>query len=179
MSKNLQTVATGTVHPCKCCGTVFTVERNPNRSGEFCSRSCALQFSRTRIRSFEQRQADDAKMMAGIRERQERDRAESAKRHAEDLAQQKAKSDAEWAAWEIRQTEIAREYADEERRRQESDHRAATSDVESAVDPFLTERLDCEMLARYNSPVTPPRVNLPAQSSSRGIYLKPYNPSSK
>lgn len=150
MPRNLQRIPEGTTHPCKCCGTVFTVERNPNRSGEFCSRSCALAFSRTRIRSFEQRRADHAQMVAEIRERQERDRAESAKRHADELARQQANSDAEMAAWEKRKAEIARELVAEEQRQAESDHAAAMRDIESTVSPFLEDALDQELLARYN-----------------------------
>ena len=45
MSRNRQLFPTGTVHPCKCCGIVFTVEASPNRTGEFCSTKCAHTFA--------------------------------------------------------------------------------------------------------------------------------------
>jgi len=149
MPHNLQVVATGTIHPCKCCGTTFVVVRNPNQSGWFCSRSCALKFSRTKIRSFEQRQADDAKMMAGIRERQERDRVDTAQRHEAELAEQRRKSDEEFARWKIREAEIVRELADEGRREWESDHSEALRDLESCP-PYTEGELDREILDRYN-----------------------------
>ena len=149
MPHNLQRIPEGTTHPCKCCGTVFTVERNPNRSGEFCSRPCALKSSRSKIRSHEQRIADDAKMIAGIRERQERDRVESAKQHEADLAEQRRKSDEEFARWKIREAEIAREFADEGRREWESDHSEALRDLESCP-PYTEGELDREILDRYN-----------------------------
>jgi len=45
VSRNRQLFPTGTVHPCKCCGIVFTVEASPNRTGEFCSAKCAHTFA--------------------------------------------------------------------------------------------------------------------------------------
>ena len=182
MPRNLQVVATGTTHPCKCCGTTFVVVRNPNQSGWFCSRSCALKFSRTKIRSFEQRQADDAKMMAAIRERQKRNRVEAAKQHEADLAEQQRKSDEEFARHKIRQDEIAREMLAEENRQAEFERSAAMKDIDSTVSPFLTDELDKEMFRQHqaasqrsNRGEKSPRVSSPVMrpSTSKGIFIKP------
>lgn len=88
-------------------------------------------------------------MMAGIRERQERDRVEAAKQHEADLAEQRRKSDEEFARWKIREAEIGRELADEGRRQAESDHSEALSDLESCP-PYIDGELDREILDRYN-----------------------------
>ena len=184
MPRNLQVVETGTSHPCRQCGKVFTVERNPNQSGWFCSRSCALQFSRAKIRTVEQRQDDDAKMMAGIRERQECNRVEAAKQHEADLAKQRRKSDEEFARWKVREAEIAREMADENRRQAESDRAAAATmkniemiNIEPTVSSFLVEELDSEALHQHRAfdeaSKSPRAVNSPVRlSAPNGIFVR-------
>lgn len=149
MPHNLQVVASGTIHPCKCCGTTFVVVRNPNQSGWFCGRACSLKFSRSQIRTHSQRQSDWADMMQRFRDRQERDRIEAAQRHEAELAEQQRKSNEEFARWEMRQVEIAREMADEKRKQWESDHLEALRDLESCP-PYTEGELDREILDRYN-----------------------------
>ena len=87
MPRNIQVVETGTEHPCRQCGTVFTVAQNPFRSGWFCSRSCALRFSRQSIRSTEQRRLDR-------RLKSEQSAIEAARIKAEHDAEQLQKSNA-------------------------------------------------------------------------------------
>lgn len=155
MPRNLQVVATGTTHPCRQCGQVFTVAKNPNQSGLFCSRACALKFSRSKIRTFEQRQADHAQMIAGIRERQERDRAESAKRHAEDLARQHQMIEENRIANEAAEKSMAErerrtaelEY-DKERRELAED--LLEIELQSRINDAQNFDPDEELLARYN-----------------------------
>ena len=179
---NLQVIPTDTIRPCDQCGQTYTVPKNPNQSGRFCGRVCALAFSRATIRSHDQKIADKEKMLARIRERQERDRIEAAKRHAEDLARQQAKSDAEWAAWEIRQTEIARELADEERRRVELERASMPNveiiEIEPTAEPLEIDELNREMFRQHQQVAAHqdkvPRVSSPAvrPSASNGIFLK-------
>lgn len=184
MPHNLQRIPEGTTHHCRQCGQVFTVAKNPNQSGLFCSRRCALKFSRSKIRTFDQRQADDARMMAEIRERQERNRVEAAQRHEADLAEQRRKSDEEFVRWKIREAEIAREMLAEENRQAESERSAATKDIESTVSPFLEDELNQEMVRQHQaasqrsnrgekSPRIPSPVHFVAPSTSKGIFIKP------
>ena len=46
--RDLQRVPTGSEQVCKWCSAQFIVERNPNRSGLFCSVSCGRRYSRSR-----------------------------------------------------------------------------------------------------------------------------------
>jgi protein subunit release factor A len=86
--RNLQRYSTGTVRSCNFCGQTFIVEANPSRSGEFCSRPCALQFSRQSIRSTEQRKADLRAALDALQAKS----AEDARRKIEHDAEQLRKS---------------------------------------------------------------------------------------
>ena len=116
-------------------------------------------------------------MLAGIRERQERDRVDAAQRHEAELAEQRRKSNEEFARWKIREAEIVRELADEGRRQAESDRLAAARDIESTVSPFLEDELNQEMFRQHqvSQSEKSPRVSSPVMrpSTSKGIFIKP------
>ena len=181
MPRNFQVIETGTTHPCRQCGQVFTVERNPNQSGLFCGRHCALAHSRSQIRTHSQRQSDWADMMQRFRERQEHDRIEAVQRHTAELAEQQRKSNEEFARWEMRQAEIARELADEERRRVELERASMKNieiiEIEPTTGPLEIDELNREMFRQHQQVAAHqdkvPRVSSPVRpSASNGIFLK-------
>ena len=139
MPRNLQVVATGTTHPCRQCGQVFVVERNPNRSGEFCSRSCALEFSRSKIRPFAQRVTDEARKHDEMIVRIRAHEAGSAKRHAEDLARQNQM---------IEENRIANEA--DEKSRVERERRTAELEYDKERRELAEDLLEIELQSRIN-----------------------------
>ena len=101
MSRNRQLFPTGTVRPCTFCAAVFTVEANPNRTGEFCSITCGRKFSRSKVRTPAQRKADQAAdEQARIATEKAAAEARIANCLAEAAAREKKRCKEEWIARE-------------------------------------------------------------------------------
>ena len=121
-------------------------------------------------------------MLIRIRERQERDRVAAAKQHEAELAEQQRKSNEEFARWEMRQAEIVRELADEERRRVELERASMKNieiiEIEPTAEPLEIDELNREMFRQHQQVAAHqdkvPRVSSPAvrPSASNGIFLK-------